>query len=98
MGAINATIELADKEKVTEYAALQSTMLGLRGMIVPFVASGLLHAGLSINGIFMTSLALIVAAWLLFGTVQTPAATPEETATRQHLRYQWPLRWRFPRL
>lgn len=97
MGAINATIELADKEKVTEYAALQSTMLGLRGMIMPFVASGLLHTGVSINGIFMTSLVLIAAAWLLFGTVQTPAATAEEAEIRQRLRYQWPLRWRFPR-
>ncbi|HRJ44794.1 MAG: MFS transporter [Caldilineaceae bacterium] len=98
MGAINATIQLADEERVTEYAALQSTMLGLRGMFFPFVASGLLRVGVSINHIFLISLVLIGLSWWLFGTVQQVAPTPEQMANQRRLRYQWPLRWRFPRM
>jgi len=98
MGAINATIELADKERVTEYAALQSTMLGLRGMIMPFVAAGLLRAGLPVNGIFLISVVLIAGSWFFFGTVQSAALSPEEREAQQRLRYQWPLRWRFPKM
>jgi hypothetical protein len=97
MGAINATIQLADKERVTEYAAVQSTVVGLRGMIMPFVAAGLLRLGLPINGIFLTSIVLIALAWVLFGTVAAPGLSPEEAAEQQRLHYQWPLRWRFPR-
>lgn len=97
MGAINATIQLADKERVTEYAAVQSTVVGLRGMIMPFVAAGMLRLGLPINGIFLTSIVLIAIAWLLFGTIAAPGLSPEETAEQQRLHYQWPLRWRFPR-
>ena len=98
MGAINATIQLSDGERVTEYAALQSTMLGLRGMFIPFVASGFLHLGASIDSIFLLSTLLIAISWWLFGTVQTAALSPEEAAAHQRLRYQWPLRWRFPRM
>lgn len=98
MGAINATIELADKDRVTEYAALQSTMLGLRGIIMPFFAAGLLRLGFSINSIFLTSAVLIAGSWILFGTVQALRPSPEEAETRRRLRYQWPLRWRFPKM
>jgi len=97
MGAINATIQLADSERVTEYAAVQSTAVGLRGMVVPFISAGLLHLGVPINGIFLTSIVLIAIAWWLFGTVQGAAPSPQDLETQQRLRYQWPLRWRFPR-
>lgn len=97
MGAINATIQLADKERVTEYAAVQSTAVGLRGMVVPYVSAGLLHLGVPINGIFLTSVVFVFVAWWLFGTVAAPEIAPEDVAESQRLRYQWPLRWRFPR-
>ena len=45
LGRINAGIQLADPDRVTEYAAIQSTVVGLRGLLTPVVMMGLLRLG-----------------------------------------------------
>jgi hypothetical protein len=92
MGMINAGIQLAGPHRVTEYAALQSTIIGIRGMIVPLVAVTLLRLGVPDVGIFALSMVLMVAAWVLFGRVPLPVDTPPPPETRFH----WPIRFRWP--
>jgi hypothetical protein len=92
MGLINAGIQLADPERVTEYAAVQGTVVGVRGMIVPYFSVILLAIGLPITVIFIISIALMAIAWVMFGAVDVPALEQPYTITR----YRWPIRFRFP--
>ena len=52
LGRINAGIQLADPERVTEYAAIQSTVVGLRGLVAPLLTIGLLRLGAPHSAIF----------------------------------------------
>lgn len=92
MGLINAGIQLADPERVTEYAAVQGTVVGVRGMIVPYFSVGLLALGLPLTGIFLISIALMATAFVMFGGVNVSALDQPHTITR----YRWPIRFRFP--
>jgi MFS family permease len=92
MGLINAGIQLADPSRVTEYAAVQGTVVGLRGMIVPYVSVGLHALGAPLGGIFVTSICLMAIAWTMFGRVEAPVLAQPHTITR----YRWPIRFRFP--
>jgi Na+/melibiose symporter-like transporter len=91
MGMINAGIQLAPSNQVVEYAAIQSTVVGIRGMIVPLVAVGLLRLGIPDTGIFALSMLLMVTAWVMFGSVQAPTPPPGPET-----RYHWPIRFRWP--
>ncbi|MEZ4860822.1 MAG: MFS transporter [Caldilineaceae bacterium] len=93
MGLITSGIQLAKAEKVTEYAAIQTTVVGLRGMVVPMISVVLLNGGLSLNTIFGISIGCMVIAWVMFGRVDAPlpALPPSEA------RYQWPIRFRWPK-
>jgi MFS family permease len=72
LGFINALMQLADPERVSEYTALQSTIIGLRGMVGPFLGVGLLSLGLSNSAIFALSAGLaLLAAGVLHG-IKTP--------------------------
>jgi MFS transporter, DHA1 family, inner membrane transport protein len=92
MGLINAGIQLADPERVTEYAAVQGTVVGVRGMIVPYVGVGLYGLGVPLTGIFLLSMGLMAIAWVMFGRVDAPTLAQPDTITR----YRWPIRFRFP--
>jgi MFS family permease len=92
MGSINAGIQLADPERVTEYAAVQGTVVGVRGMLAPYLGVGLLGLGLPIHAIFVMSIVLIAIGWVMFGRVQAPAPTQPASVTR----YRWPIRFRWP--
>lgn len=92
MGLINAGIQLADPERVTEYAAVQGTVVGVRGMLVPIASVGLLKLGIPIVGIFMVSIGLMITAWIMFGYVNAPLPTQPTALAR----YRWPLRFRWP--
>ncbi len=91
MGMINAGIQLAPANRVVEYAAIQSTVVGIRGMIVPLIGVGLLRVGVPDTGIFAVSMVLMVAAWFMFGSVQAPTPPPGPET-----RYHWPIRFRWP--
>ncbi len=92
MGLINAGIQLSDPDRVTEYSAVQGTVVGIRGMIVPYVSVGLLNLGLPISAIFTASIALMVTAWVMFGRINVDMPEQPNLITR----YRWPIRFRFP--
>jgi MFS family permease len=94
MGLINAGIQLADAERVTEYAAIQATVVGLRGVVAPLVGVGLLRLGIPDNGVFVIGATLVATGWVMFGRVRAPLPTGPEA----ELRHRWPLRFRLPRI
>ncbi len=98
LGRISAGIQLADPERVTEYAAIQSTVVGLRGLVAPLVTVGLLRLGAPHSAVFLLSVAFLVMGWVMFGRVTAPTPGDEEYRERQRLRYRWPFRRRISRV
>ncbi len=98
LGRISAGIQLADPERVTEYAAIQSTVVGLRGLVAPLVTVGLLRMGAPHSAVFLLSVAFLVMGWVMFGQVTAPTPGDEEYRERQRLRYRWPFRRRISRV
>lgn len=94
MGMITAGIQMAPEDKVTEYAAVQGTIIGLRGMVMPLVSVTLLRFGLPYTGVFSISILLMAVAWIMFGRIDAsmPNRPPSE------LRYRWPIRFRLPKM
>jgi len=72
LGRINAGIQLASRERITEYAVVQSTVVGLRGIFGPQISVALLGAGFSDVTIFALSAGVMAVAWLIFGLVNAP--------------------------
>ncbi|HRW05295.1 MAG TPA: MFS transporter [Caldilineaceae bacterium] len=94
LGRINAGIQLADPERITEYAVIQSTTIGMRGIIAPLISALLLRFGLPPTGIFVLSVCCMVAAWVIFGFVKAPAPLPHLEVSQA----RWPFRMRMPRV
>ncbi len=70
LGIINAGIQLAPRDRVLEYTGLQTTVVGIRGIIAPFVGAALLGLGYSDRLVFALGAALILAAWLVLARVR----------------------------
>ncbi len=98
MGRISAGIQLADPDRVTEYAAIQSTVVGLRGLVAPAITIGLLRLGAPHSAIFLISVFFLALGWFTFGRVQAPTPGDEGYKERDKLRYKWPFRRRMPRM
>ena len=98
LGRISAGIQLADPDRVTEYAAIQSTVVGLRGMVAPVVTVGLLRLGAPPSAIFLLSVLFSALGWVMFGRVEAPTPGDEDYSERQKLRYRWPFRRRIARM
>lgn len=92
LGLINTSISLAEPDKVVEYAAVQATVIGVRGAITPFIGAWLYRLGVEDTIIFAAGSLLILVSWWITGRIRV-RPTPEGAA----LRYRWPLRFRFPR-
>lgn len=73
LGIMNTAIDLADKGRVLEYTALQALSVGVRGIVAPFISAGLIGLGLPDRSVFAICVALIAAAVLMMGRIQTPA-------------------------
>jgi MFS transporter, DHA1 family, inner membrane transport protein len=67
LALISSGIELADPESVAEYSALQATIIGVRGMIGPFVGVALLGVGVPTQAIFLLGCCFIALGWLALG-------------------------------
>ncbi|MEZ4615129.1 MAG: MFS transporter [Caldilineaceae bacterium] len=94
IGMIIAGMQLAPEDKVTEYAAVQGTIIGLRGMIMPLVSVTLLRFGLPYSDVFAISILLMAVAWIMFGRIDAPM--PDRSLSE--LRYRWPIRFRLPKM
>ncbi len=71
-------VHMAPRERLAEYAAAQSLLLGIRGSIAPFAASALLGA-FSVHVVLLVGLAFMVAGTVvMFGAVREPAHRPRE--------------------
>lgn len=98
LGLINTTIQLAEPDKIVEYAAVQATVAGIRGIVSPFIGVFLVQAGVEQSVVFALGAIFSLAAWWIAGYIQV-ALTPEQMrAKRERLRFRWPLRFRHPRL
>ncbi|PKO22215.1 MAG: MFS transporter [Chloroflexi bacterium HGW-Chloroflexi-1] len=62
LGFINAAIELARARRIQEYSALQATIIGVRGIIAPFIGVGLLRLGVTGSAIFAVAGGLTLLA------------------------------------
>ena len=83
LGRINAGIQLASRERITEYAVIQSTVVGLRGIFGPQISIALLGLGFSDVMVFSLSAGVMAIAWLLFGLVNAPTPTKEGAEIQQ---------------
>ena len=59
---------------------LQSTVLGLRGLVAPLITIGLLRLGVPHNAIFLLSVLCLVLGWLAFARVRAPMPGTRATA------------------
>ncbi len=65
LGATNSAMYLAGSEHVVEYTALQTAMIGLRGMIAPFIGAALLGLGVSENSVFALGTTLVLISCVI---------------------------------
>lgn len=94
LGRINAGIQLADPDRITEYAVIQSTTIGMRGVVAPLISALLLRVGVPPASIFALSVSCMIVAWVLFGFVHvTGTLTSAEVSQAR-----WPFRMRMPRV
>lgn len=67
LGTLDTVIQLSRPEWLGEYSALQTTVLGLRGLVAPFLGVWLVSTGLSYELTFMLGALLIaIAAGILW--------------------------------
>ena len=73
-------VQLARPERIADYAAAQSLLLGIRGTLAPFAASVLLGV-LDPRGVILIGLAFMVAGTIIMaGVVREPAKAVLEVA------------------
>ena len=98
LGLLNTAIQLAEPDKVVEYAAVQATIIGVRGMVGPFLGVGLVHVGVSPTYVFALGALLTLFAFWISLQIRVELTPEQMRAKRQQLRFRWPLRFKSPRL
>jgi MFS family permease len=73
LGALNTVMQLAPAERLGDYSALQTTVLGLRGLIAPFLGVWLVGAGVPFAWAFGMGVVLIVLGALVLWMVRAEA-------------------------
>ena len=70
LGWMNAIMQFARKEEVGHYTALHAFLVGLRGIVAPFVGTALIALPfLGLRGVFLLSAFLILLGWVLIRRV-----------------------------
>jgi len=78
LGWMNAIMRLTSRERVGDYTALHSSLLGIRGIIAPFLGTMLMDVDwLGLRGVFLVSTILILAGWALMLRVGRVAKAPK---------------------
>lgn len=87
IGLTNSCLELSEPERTQEYAATQSTVIGLRGLVGPFIGVGLLAAGFAQSSVFMLAgVMAALSAWVVVRAQRMPAARLERSVEEYNLR------------
>jgi predicted MFS family arabinose efflux permease len=81
LGIVNASIALAPADRVEEYSAVQSTVIGLRGMAGPVIGLFLLRLGLTDRMIFAIGGGLILVAALMLSWLIMPKSSDRDKAS-----------------
>jgi len=81
LGFISAATQLADPQRVSEYTALQYTVIGVRGIVGPFIGVGLLALGVPMTAIFLLGMTLAMASAWLLGRAGRPGYAPSPART-----------------
>lgn len=77
LGWMNAIMQFARKEEIGHYAALHAFLVGVRGVIAPFVGTALIAIPwIGLRGVFLLSALLIALGWLLVRRVVVPEHAP----------------------
>ena len=75
LGLLNTALQLAEPDKVVEYAAVQATIVGIRGIIGPFIGVGLVHLGVPAAYVFaLGTLLTVLAFWVSLQIQRGPDA------------------------
>jgi MFS family permease len=98
LGFVNTCIQLAESDKVIEYAAIQATIAGLRGVVGPFIGVLLVYWGVDETWVFAIGTLLIVVALLVVVQINLNLTPDEMRSKRRQLRFRFPLRFRTPRV
>lgn len=80
LGATNGSIELAERGRVLEYAALQTATLGVRGMLAPLLGTLLLGAGISESLVLALAAGLVTLSWIIMGALKPRGRESTEAA------------------
>lgn len=78
LAILNASIQMAPSDRVVEYNALQTTVIGLRGMIGPWLGALILALGVPFAGVFVLAGMMMLASWVIVRKVNIPQRQVEE--------------------
>jgi MFS family permease len=98
LGFVNTCIQLSESDKVIEYAAIQSTVAGIRGLLGPFVGVLLVNVGVAEVWVFVSGTVLVLAALVVAMGINVDLTPEEMRDKRRQLRFRFPLRFRTPRV
>ncbi|MBU6334475.1 MAG: MFS transporter [Chloroflexi bacterium] len=73
LGVTNVTIALAERGRVLEYAALQTLVIGLRGLAAPLIGTLLLQAGVDAAWLFGGATVVMLLSIPMFLAARSPA-------------------------
>jgi MFS family permease len=73
LGWMNAILQFARREDIGHYTSLHALLLGVRGIIAPFLGTALIAIPfLGLRGVFLLSAFIILVGWLLIRRVTVP--------------------------
>jgi len=73
LGWMNAIMQFARKEQISNYTAVHAGLVGLRGIVAPLMGTALMAVPLiGLRGVFLISAFLIAVGWLLIRHVTVP--------------------------
>lgn len=77
IGLVNSLLELSDPEHTQEYAAAQSTVIGIRGFVAPFLGVALLGLGVAEPVVLiLAGMVALLAAWVISRIPNSRRKTP----------------------
>lgn len=78
LGWMNAIMQFARKEQISNYTALHAFSIGVRGILSPMLGMALAAVPwIGLRGVFLISVVLIMVGWLLMQRVTVPTCMEE---------------------